>query len=171
MIHLREIEFTDLPQINQWRNDKELIDQLGNNFRYINQKVDEAWFQHYLNQRDKHIRLAIIHQDNDEYIGNVNLTDIHPINASAEFSIWIGNKNHRRKGIGSLATQMMLEHGFKNLNLHRIYLSVLANNQPALQLYQKLGFKIDGKHRDAIFKNGHFHDLIAMSIIKHEYKG
>lgn len=169
-IILRELEPSDISRLNMWRNDKILIDQLGNNFRYIAQDIDKNWYQHYLQNRDKAIRLAIIHTNNNEYIGNVNLTDIHPINASAEFSIWIGEKNYWGKGIGTTATKMMLEHGFNQCNLHRIYLTVLKNNETAVRLYQKVGFKIDGVHRQAIFKNGTHHDLVAMSLLKPEFQ-
>jgi len=166
---LRELESNDIPQLNIWRNDKELIDTLGNNFRYISSDVDQEWYKQYMQNRDKQIRLAIVLAETNQYVGNVNLTDIHSINASAEFSIWIGAKNLRSKGIGTFATKKILEHGFNNLNLNRIYLTVLNENKPAINLYLKTGFNIDGTHRQAIFKNGTFHDLVSMSILKSDF--
>lgn len=44
MYKLRELERKDLTIINSWRNDYELIEQLGAPFRYINLEVDQKWF-------------------------------------------------------------------------------------------------------------------------------
>ena len=60
MYSLREISKDDLPFINKWRNDKEVIDLLGNNFLYIAYEVDENWYNDYLENRSRAIRLAII---------------------------------------------------------------------------------------------------------------
>lgn len=170
MIQLRELELADISQLNAWRNDKSLVDSLGNNFRYIAEHIDENWYKDYIKNREKQVRLAILTDESKRYVGNVNLTNIHPINASAEFSILIGDESARGKGVGLLATKMILTHGFKNLNLHRIYLTVLVDNQPALTLYEKVGFKRDGIEREAVFKNGKFQDLVCMSMLKHEFQ-
>ena len=166
---LREIEKNDLHIINQWRNDKELIDLLGNNFIYIAGEVDEAWYGNYLRNRDTAVRPAITDRgQSDLLIGTVQLTGIHPINRSAEFSIMIGNKSYWSKGAGLFSTKAILEHGFRNLNLNRIFLTVIDSNHRAIRMYEKAGFKREGVMREAIFKNGVFVNTIIMSILKCE---
>lgn len=168
-IYLREIERTDLPNINKWRNDLEVVDLLGANFLFIGTGVDERWFDNYLANRDKAVRLAIVELGTDIHIGNVNLTSIHMINRSAEFSISIGNKAYWSAGFGSLAAQKMLEHGFNNLNLNRIHLTLLLSNERAKRMYQRLGFQEEGCQKQAIFKNGDYHDILAMALLKGEF--
>lgn len=167
---LRELEKGDLPKLNAWRNDKRLLDLLGNNFLFISSAVDAAWFENYISNRDKAVRLAIVVADSNEYIGNVNLTSLHPVNRSAEFSILIGEEAYWSKGLGSIATRMMLEHGFNDRGLNRIYLTLLKDNTRALKLYEKMGFKVEGVKRQDVFKNGEFQDSIMMSILKSEFK-
>jgi RimJ/RimL family protein N-acetyltransferase len=162
-IKLREIERKDLRELNVWRNDPYLIDQLGTNFRFISQEVENEWFANYLANRDKSVRLAI--EVLGKYIGNVNLTQIDFRNRSAEFSIMLGNKSFRRKGVGQKASEMILEHGFSDLGLRRIWLTCLEDNKPALALYSKLGFQLEGVMRDAIYKQGSFRNLLIMSQI------
>lgn len=163
---LRELSKEDLPKINQWRNDKELIDLLGNNFHYIGAAVDEQWYNDYLKNRGTNVRLAIIDESNQRFIGTTQLTGIHSINRSAEFSIMIGDRQYWSKGAGLFATKAIVGHGFQALNLNRIHLTVLEYNQRAIQLYLKAGFKQEGILREAIFKNGTFQNLIAMSLLK-----
>jgi len=168
-IELREIKRTDLKKINQWRNDKELLDLLGNNYLFISAEIDKKWFDNYLMNRDKSVRLAILDKKTGKYIGNVNLTSIHPINRSAEFSIFIGDKNYWSKGFGTVATIAVIEHGFYDLNLNRIYLTVLQNNKRALNAYKKIGFINEGTLREAVYKNSSFQNVILMSILKKNY--
>jgi RimJ/RimL family protein N-acetyltransferase len=166
---LRAITKADIPEINQWRNDKEVMDLLGNNFLYISEDLDKLWFENYLNNRNLAIRLAIVQTVEKLVIGTVQLTSIHEINRSAEFSILIGDKNYWAQGAGSFATQEILLHGFKNLNLNRIYLTVLEHNFRAIKLYERFGFVREGIKREAIFKNGVYCNLIEMSILRKDY--
>ena len=168
-IYLREIERTDLPNINQWRNDPEVVDLLGANFMFIGAGIDERWFDNYLANRDKAVRLAIVEVGTDTHIGNVNLTGIHAINRSAEFSIFIGNKAYWSAGFGPLAACKMLAHGFNDLNLHRIHLTLLLSNERAKRMYQRLGFRDEGCQRQAAFKSGSYHDVLSMALLKDEF--
>lgn len=164
-IQLREISKNDLPEINKWRNDHAVIDLLGNNFLYIANEVDEKWYENYLQSREQNKRLAIVDLDSN-IIGTIQLTGIHAVNRTAEYSVMIGNKDYWGKGVGLIASQQILKHGFDDLNLNRIYLTVLKNNERAIRLYKKLGFKEEGIQQEAIFKNGLFQDLVFMAILK-----
>lgn len=50
------MERKDLTIINSWRNDHELIEQLGAPFRYINLEVDPKWFDLYMSNRGNQVR-------------------------------------------------------------------------------------------------------------------
>ncbi|MBY0535094.1 MAG: GNAT family N-acetyltransferase [Chitinophagaceae bacterium] len=167
--YLREIEKRDIGQINTWRNDRSIIELLGNNFIYIANDLDEAWYENYVANRASAKRFSIICQDSELFIGNVQLTSIHPINKSAEFSIVIGNKDYWSKGAGKFATKEALRHGFHDLNLNRIWLTVLDTNSRAIHLYQSLGFVTEGIQREALYKNGAYCNLMFMSILAKEY--
>lgn len=169
-IKLREIEASDLPILNKWRNDASIIDYLGSNFFFIAEEIDQRWYENYIAHRDQAVRLAIVDAENEEYVGNVNLTSIHKINRNAEFSIMIGNKAYWGKGIGEDATRQMIQHGFMDLNLERIYLYVLEQNDRAIKLYEKVGFKREGLQRNCVYKNGTFQSMWCMAIIKEEFQ-
>lgn len=165
-IYLREVELGDLASINKWRNDYELVSFLGANYFFISEVIDRKWYDNYLANRDKNVRLAIIETESNTLIGLVNLTGIHAINRSAEFSIMIGEKDYWSKSYGSIAVKKMVEHGFNDLNLHRIYLTVLSDNIRAIKSYEKSGFKSEGVLRDSVFKGGDYHDMVIMSRLK-----
>jgi diamine N-acetyltransferase len=167
-IQLREITKADIPQINAWRNDPEVIDFLGCGFLYISEEIDEKWYQNYLGNRDKNVRLAITTVDH-QFIGNVYLLNIHPINRTAEFSIVISDKRYWSQGIGAEVARRVLHHAFQDLNLNRVYLYVLNNNDRAIRLYEKIGFRREGRMEEAVYKNGAYHDLLLMAVLKRQH--
>ncbi|MEH2024833.1 MAG: GNAT family protein [Nostoc sp.] len=169
MFTLREISKKDLKIINAWRNDHDIINLLGCNFLYISEEVDENWYQNYLNNRDKNVRLSIIESDNNNLIGNVYLTNIQSINRSAEFSIVISNKNYWSRGIGEAVCREIIKHAFIDLNLNRIYLYVLEQNTRAIRMYEKVGFFVEGKLEEAVYKNGSYHNTFVMAILRSNY--
>lgn len=168
MYLLRELKREDIIFINEWRNDKSLIDNLGANFRYINYDVDDNWYNNYLQNRHTTVRCSIV-DDKNCVLGLVSLTNIDCINRSAEFHIMIGNVENRGKGIGYFATKQLLNHAFNNLNLNRIELAVFDDNLRAVNLYKKVGFKQEGRKRQAIYKNGSYKDITMMAILKGEF--
>jgi len=172
MVELRELEHKDISVINGWRNDPELISYLGAPFRYINQEVDEKWYKNYMENRKEAVRCAIIDTDtkSDIIIGLISLTDISYLNQSAQLHIMIGESRYRGKGFGKFALNKMLYHGFYNMNLQRIELMVLEDNVRAQALYEKMGFRQEGRKRRSCYKKGKFVDVLIYSILKEEYK-
>lgn len=169
MYKLRELEKKDIVKINEWRNDPELISNLGAPYRYINVGVDERWFENYMNSRNTQVRCAIVNE-NDDILGLVSLVDIDYIKQSGTFHIMVGNYKNRGKGAGTFATEEMLKHAFYNLNLHRVELTVLENNFRAINLYEKIGFIKEGTKRECNFKQGRFVNMHIYSILRDEFQ-
>lgn len=170
MYKLRELERKDLKEINNWRNDKELIDFLGAPFRFINMEVDEKWYDSYMFNRQNCVRCAIVQENNDTILGLVSLTNIDYISRNAMFHIMIGRSENHGKGIGTYATTEMLRHAFENMNLHRVELEALSSNMRAINMYKKIGFVQEGVKRQAAYKNGSYTDMYVFSILHSELK-
>lgn len=169
MFKLRELSREDMPIINSWRNNPNIIECLGAPYRYINQAVDDRWFDSYMTQRNNTIRCVII-AENEKVIGLVSLTDIDYIHRKTTFHIMIGDKDNQSKGAGTYALACMLHHAFNNMNLHRVELDVLSSNVKAIGLYEKMGFVREGVFREACFKNGVYVDMIHYALLENIYR-
>ena len=108
MYRLREIEKSDLAEINQWRNNPDIISNLGASFRFINLDIDCRWYENYINNRRECIRCAITFANDDKILGMVSLTSIDYINQSAKLHIQVGRKENQGKGIGTYAVRVIL---------------------------------------------------------------
>lgn len=170
MYKLRELEKKDLAIINKWRNDRNLISNLGAPYRYINLEVDEKWYENYMINRATTVRCSIVLENNDDILGLITLASINLTNQSAVLHIMIGDKANHGKGIGTFAVGEMLKHAFLNLNLHRVELSVLSSNVIAQKLYEKCGFIREGVKRKAVYKEGKFIDMYIYSILREDYE-
>ena len=168
---LRELSRSDIHQLNQWRNDRDAQQFLVNPFRFIDEEVDEKWFDSYLASRESSVRLMICEADSQKPLGTVYLFNIDWVSRSCYFAIWVAEKDFRGRGVGEFATRAIMEHAFKDMNLRRIHLGVLVNNERAIALYKKVGFVEEGVWREAVFKNGRYVDLIQMGILVEEYQG
>ena len=169
MYRLRELERRDLPEINRWRNDPDLVANLGSPFRFINLDTDIAWFENYQSHRSEQVRCAIT-DESDQILGLVSLIGINQIHQTAAFHIMIGRPDNQDKGLGTFAVSEMLKHAFLNLNLHRIELNVLEENFRARHLYEKMGFVLEGVKRRAVYKSGVFHNVCLYAQIKEDYQ-
>lgn len=73
---------------------------------------------------------------------------------------------HQGKGIGTLLLKSMIELADNWLNLIRLDLTVFVDNDPAIHLYKKFGFEIEGTQRKKAFRDGKFADVHMMARIK-----
>ncbi len=56
------------------------------------------------------------------------------------------------------------------MNLHRLEAEVIENNSPSIKLVEQLGFKLEGKLREAKYTEGGYIDILRYGILKNEYK-
>jgi RimJ/RimL family protein N-acetyltransferase len=107
----------------------------------------------------------------DRRIGSVNLRNLDRENGSAELAIVISDKSLQGQGFGTDALNCLVDFGFGELRLERIYLHVFDFNVRAQRSYQKAGFQTDAVLRHARFHHGEHHDVHLMSILRDDWLG
>jgi len=113
---------------------------------------------------------AIFRKGEHDPIGIINLMNLSEAHASADLSIIVGRLEDRDRGYGAEAIEAVLGYGFERLGLHRIGLSVFEFNAMAISAYERLGFREEGRMRQAIKRDHAFHDAILMSILRSEWQ-
>ena len=113
---------------------------------------------------------AIHLKDEEEPIGVISLMNISEANDSAELSVILGHPEDRHHGYGAEAIATIIRYGFEELGLNRVGLSVFAFNEDAISTYEKVGFSEEGRLRQALKRDGIFHDAILMSVLRSEWR-
>ena len=121
-----------------------------------------------LGARDDRADWAIIRVSDGEYLGEVVLNDLDDDNRSAGFRIALGSSRWFGQGYGTEATRAVLAHAFGTGGLHRVELEVFAFNPRALRAYEKAGFVVEGRRRDALLWDGEWVDAIVMGCLSDE---
>ena len=168
-VHLRALLEKDLNNnYLQWLNDEEVC---RNNAHAIFPNTEQKMKDYFsgLNNQNVHIVLAIIDSASGKHIGNVSLQNINWVSRNAEFAILMGDKDYWGKGYGEEAAKLVVDYGFNRLNMHRIFCGTLSGNEGMIRLAQKLDMKQEGIRREAIFKNGAYHNIIEFGVLKSEY--
>ncbi len=152
-VTIRPLKDGDEKVSYKWRNDPEIWLMTGSRPNIeVTEQVEYEWLQKVLTQKDS-LRYAICVGDKNEYVGNVQITNI--TEESGEFHIFIGNKYYWGKGVGATATRLMIDEGFKK-GLKQIYLYVRLDNVAAIKVYEKCGMSVisqDGEQLKMIAEN------------------
>jgi len=117
------------------------------------------------------LAMAIHVGETGRLIGTCALSQLDSDNGSALFHITIGEKDAWGQGFGTEATRLMVDHAFRALNLHRVALTVFAFNDRAIRSYRSVGFVVEGRAREAIWREGRWWDEISMSLLDSEWAG
>ncbi|EXG83685.1 acetyltransferase, ribosomal protein N-acetylase [Clostridium sp. ASBs410] len=169
-IILRKMRLEDTELYHQWRNDIEVMQSTAPLLDVYNIKETEEFVTHVILGSHFSKSYIIVERKSEKPIGVTSLINIDYKNRNAECIIDIGDKEVWGKGYGTEAMKLIIDFGFLEMNLHRIFLRVFSFNCRAIKLYEKLGFQQEGKLRESIFRGGQWHDIIHMSILKNEYQ-
>jgi RimJ/RimL family protein N-acetyltransferase len=166
---LRRPEPTDGEKIWEYRNDPDVVRQLGGFSPGMSMKDVLEWIERHRNRTDE-IIWVIADREDSACLGHVGLYRLDYRLQLGEFAICIGAKSWWGKGLGKEVTAAVVAYGFNDLHLEQIRLSVLETNQRAIRLYESLGFQHDGRLRQNQFRDGQYVDSMLMSLLKREWK-
>lgn len=160
----------EIQKFTEWMNDFEVTDYTGRSGQIVT-LIGEKEYLEDSARESKNRNFNIIELNENKLIGTLGLEHINWIERSAVLGIFIGDKEFRNNGYGVEAINLLLEYGFKYLNLHSIRLSLLSINERAHKCYKKCGFKDTGCSREEIFINGKYYDKLYMDILENEFEG
>ncbi len=99
-------------------------------------------------------------------VGFITLKDIGPVHRRGELSIAIARPDKRRQGFARHAVEGIVHHGFRNLGLKRVWLTVRVDNAGAIALYEKCGFAHEGRLTAHFFHDGQWIDAFVMAKVQ-----
>lgn len=167
-VSLRPIALSDTENIVKWRNSQFVKNNLFSqtdltaeqHINYFNNVVSKGKCYQYIIE---------VKTDNEKFdIGTTFIKNIDLDNRKGEFGIFIGEEKARGKGFAKFAIKEILKIAFDELKLNRCYLEVLANNERAIKLYEKVGFKKEGLLRHDYMRNGQYYDVLIMAKLKED---
>ncbi len=160
----------DAEHFARWGQDSEFL-RLMDSELALPQSVKEAkeaivkWME---TERPDAFNFLIRARDDDKPLGFIGLNGIRWNHGDTFVGIGLGEREYWGKGYGTDAMRVILRYAFTELNLHRVSLSVFEYNPRAQRAYEKCGFRVEGRERQLLHRDGKRYDVIFMGILKEE---
>lgn len=168
-VRFREYRKEDVKQAQEYINDPEVKRLLHPGIPFLYTYEDEQkWFENMSATKDEY-SFAIETLEDSKYIGGCGINKVDWKNSTAVVGIFIGDKAYWSKGYGTDAMKVLIKFIFEQMNINKIKLNVNSFNERAIRSYEKCGFIKEGVLRQELFRDGKYHDVINMGILKEDY--
>jgi RimJ/RimL family protein N-acetyltransferase len=167
-VALRRPHPQDLGALVRWYRDQEVARLTRYQTRPMSKPEVERFFQLRMLAPDA-LAYSIVELPDWRLIGFTTFSSLDGDNGSVMFHITIGERDAWGRGLGTETTELMLAHAFERLGLHRVGLSVFGYNPRAIRAYEKAGFRIEGRLREAILRDGRYWDEVQMGVLAEDW--
>ncbi len=165
IVTIRKFEKEDIPKKVEWINNPE-----NNQFLHYDIPIEvgktQQWFDNNVGRTDRYDAVIVV---DGVPCGTIGLLSIDRKNSKAEYYIAMGETDLKGKGVAAEASKLILDYGFYELGLNRIYLFTETENISAQKLFEKVGFVKEGCIRQDIISHGKYVDRYAYGICYSDY--
>lgn len=124
----------------------------------------QAWYDEGNQRESPPVMFAI--RLHGRAIGTCSLFELSQAHGTAQLGISIGDASVHGKGYGTDAVRVLVDYGFRVLNLRRVWLQVDADNPGAVAAYRKAGFVEEGRLREHTWRDGAYRDSLLMAVMR-----
>lgn len=167
-VYLRPFKLKDISKkYLNWLNNPEI--NYGIEARFpVSELEAKNFFKETQGLKNK-ILFAICDNKSNKHIGNCLISNIDWINRRCRYGRLIGEKNRRKKGIGTEVTKLIQEVVFNKLNLNTMFTGSNETNIASIKSNLNAGMKKEGVSREAIYINGKYYNQINFAITKKDF--
>ena len=159
---------TDLENCHRWINDESV-----NRFLANVSPITILQEREYLENAGKNGRdvvYAVEDKATGAHIGQVGLHNIHWPDRLATAGAVIGEKSHWKKGFGTDAIKLLMNHAFYRLNLRLIHATVISFNERSAGCLRKCGWKEEGIRKSVHYREGKYWDQLLFRIDRSDFE-
>lgn len=160
---LRRVEPSDYPDIQRWQNDPDLFRWMDYTKPFSLDDIRRS------EERAIEEGIPFIIEAEGRGVGRIGLNNFRRRDRMASLYVFVGERDAGGKGYGFDALMALLAYGFDVLNFRRIELWMLADNERALRMYKRAGFREDARLPERSWRDGEYIDHLVMSIGPDEF--
>ena len=165
-VTLRTIEREDCSFLTEHRNRERVRRPFAWPFPANEAEMTE-YFENVICDDDS-IHLLIC--DDDEPVGFVSVSVEDERTRWGDLGVWVVPE-HWGEGYATAAAELIVDYAFTERNLHRLQTRVIEPNEASANIWEKLGFELEGTHRDEVYVDGQYRDVRYYSVLESEWDG
>jgi RimJ/RimL family protein N-acetyltransferase len=137
----------------------------------VPRSVDEIkkWFEPKGDGPKEDIGFEIWHKEDQKLIGFCGLNNINYFHSFANLYMEIGEVEYWNQGIATEATKLIIEYGFLELNMNKIYVEIFSPNIGSIKAAKKAGFIHEATLKQQIYVEGDYVDVERFCLLKDKW--
>ncbi len=169
---LRAMDADDMELLREMLNDPSIERMVGGWGFPVSKLQQQRWFETACTDtQTKRFIIETTDRKENAAIGMIYLTDFDWKNRCVVSGIKLASFAPRRQGYAADAVKALFRYAFDELQMHRIEMEILSDNEASRRLYEKCGAKCEGTKRDAVYKDGHYIDQCVYAVLEDEFHG
>lgn len=146
--------------IRNWRNSNNIRKWMFTN-HIISEEEHYNFMEKIINTRNDFYWL--VKNKNDDYLGVISLNKIDHENKHAYVGAY-ANPKSKTIGIGLIFDKVITKVAFDIIKLHTLKLEIIEDNKEVIFMHRKMGFKMEGKLTEYVYRDNKWKDVIIMGI-------
>ncbi|MDZ4768306.1 MAG: GNAT family protein [Chloroflexota bacterium] len=168
-VTLARADKDEMTAMSRWSHDLAFQRNLRRRMVYPSADSDvQGWFDDII-EKEEGYPFAVRRRDDDHLVGFVVMTNLF-WQARHGMLILAIDPGQQGRGYGTDAVRVILKYAFLEMNLNRVGLEVMAYNDAARRVYEKVGFVLEGTARAFVYRDGVYYDMHAMGILRAEWE-
>mgnify|MGYP002732763925 CR=1 FL=1 len=167
LVRLRAFERGDLDANHAFVNDYGTLRGMLSGIPFPASMEDES---QWLSQQTSYTRgeyQFAVEDGAGDMVGRCGVIRVDWKNRLGELAIMIGAP-YQGRGYGTEAMSLVCDFAFKEMNLHKLKVTVFAFNQSAVRCYEKNGFVREGLLKDELYRDGAYRDVVVLARIRED---
>lgn len=169
-IYLRLFEPEDYEKTYVWHNDFNIQKTTCGPLRFVSKEIEKNWVMSKATHNQTDIYLAICLIENDEMIGWYSINNIDFLNRKCHCGgVVIADKRYQDGNAYKEAGDLAFQYIINELNMNRVTGACLRENILSRAQMEASFWKLEGIERQAIYKDGCYHDICRYAILRDEF--
>jgi RimJ/RimL family protein N-acetyltransferase len=168
---LREFKTEDWPSVHIYGSDPEVSKYMdwgpnseSDTKEYV--KLTQTW---RIEKPRQTFEVAIVLKEKQKLVGGCGLRIKSKSNREADFGYTLC-RDYWGNGFATEAAKAILDFGFKDLKMHRIWATTAPDNIGSIKVLEKLGLKKEGLLRENLWAKGKWRDSYLYATLEQEYR-
>lgn len=157
----------DVQISTSWMEDFEVTRLLGPNVLPSTVDKQREWVEQ-MGTDQRHVFWFIEHEGRP--VGETGIHEIDWRNGTGRTGTMIGDRSAWGRGIAGEVMRMRTEFAFRQLNLRKLRSGYYEGNEASARAQAACGYVVVGRHREEMFRDGRWHDLILTELMRSEWE-
>jgi ribosomal-protein-alanine N-acetyltransferase len=132
----------------------------------VTERQEREWYEEQASADNGDVNFVVA--VDGEPAGSLGVANVDDRNGSAEVGIFLA-EDYWGEGYGTEAGRLATTYAFDQHRRHRVVARVFEGNEASMRVWEKLGFELEGTHRDEMYVDGEYLDVHYYGVLESEW--